>query len=105
MELIDGCIEFRDRAQALFRDSHGDHAPVVLVSIPLDETAFFQAIEEAGNVWIACNHSLADRSASEALPTRASENAKHVVLSAREGVLSKQRIQGLHQGVCGPHEV
>src|SRR5207247_5772584 len=79
-------------------------AAVVGLPFPRDEAALLHAVEKPGNVWVVRNHAVADAAAGKALRLSATQNAKNVVLSARESGRFQQLFGLLSESVGGLQE-
>lgn len=80
MQAGDRFIELGKQLQAFAGDARGNHAAVGGVAGTGGEAAFFQAIEETGDVGIASDHAVANFAAGKAAWTGSAEDAKDVVL-------------------------
>lgn len=92
MQVGYGLIERGEQLQSLASDADGDDAAVGRFARAGGETALFQAVDEARDVGVACDHSAADLVAGQPFLSGATQNAEGVVLSVGDA-------EGLEQ--CG----
>jgi hypothetical protein len=91
-------IETAQQFEAVRRDARHHHPPVPAFAAAGDQTAPFQAVEKAGDVGIAGDHSAGDVAAGQSVG-RTAQDAEHVVLVGGKVVLLEQCGQLAGQGV------
>ena len=79
VHLLDGSVQTAQRGKALRSNSNHDASPVLSVAITRQEPAFFYAIEQAGYIRVARDHTLGDLAAEQTL-RRPSQDTQHVIL-------------------------
>src|SRR5579872_2410831 len=72
-------IEFPQELQSLRGDARENHAAVFGFAAPRDQRALFEAVEQAGDVGVAGDHTLGNLAARQTFG-RASQDAENVVL-------------------------
>lgn len=100
-------MKFAYRLVELFKESAarlgnaGVHdAAIRAKPLPSDEAARVEAVENAGNVWVAGDHAVADLAAGAPLRFRAAENTKDVVLG-RGKVAGLEELLDVPEGEIG----
>lgn len=104
MAVMDWPIEACEKLQAR-RSNAGHHRAAVFdFTGSRDEVALFEAVEKAGDVWIACDHAIGYFSAGEAFG-RATQDAEDVVLGGREVFGFEDMVEAAGEHVRGAEEV
>lgn len=76
-------IEAIQLSQPFRSDAGHDRSPVLCLAGARDQSALFEAIQQARNIRVACNHATGDLPAREA-PGCAAEDPQNVVLCRRD---------------------
>ena len=99
VQVVYGLIELFEEFQAIRGDTGLNDAPVVILPLAGDQTVFFHAIQEAGHVRVAGNHSIGDAAAEKTLRFCAAEDAQDVVLGRRKTGRLDEMLGSLRQGI------
>ena len=100
-----GLLEFREEGEALRGDAGGHDAAVFRVPLTGDEASRFEAIEQAGDVGVAGDHSLGDGFAGEAVGGGISEDSQDVELGGGETPRFEKFVKIAHQAIGGADDV
>lgn len=101
VKFVNRVIEGFENFEALGSDMGDDDAAVVGLALASDEAALFHAVEEAGDVGIARDHSIADAAAGKAAGFGTAEDAKDIILSAGEAGVFEELVGLLDERVSG----
>lgn len=104
-ELGDGLVHFSEEGEAGGRYRCEDHAAVLLVALLADELEGLEASEEAGDVGIGCDHTVANDGAGKAVGVSAAEDAEDVVLGAGDVPAACAALHGALEAVGGAGDV
>src|SRR5712692_4625522 len=84
-------VEGFQKAECLRRDARLHDAAVVGLAYPGNQSALFQAIEEARHVRVVGDHAVTDAPAGQSFGLGAAKNTKDIVLRARKSRRSQKR--------------
>ena len=105
----EGVLQALDEFQSGGRDGGTDDAAIGFGAAPADEAAFFEAVEQAGDIGIAGEHAVGDFSAGQALKGAAgldaAEDSQDVVLRGREADGLKHFDGVADEHVGGPDDI
>lgn len=90
MQLLDGFVERGEERKSGGGDAHGDNAAVCSLARAGREFAFFQTVEQTGNVGVAGNHPVADLGTRQAGRLGATQDAEYVILRRGDTVRFQQ---------------
>src|SRR5579862_1738996 len=80
MDIGDRRVQIAQQIESMGRDAGHNHTAVAGLAAARNQGAFFEPIEQSGNVRIAGNHALADLTTGQSIGS-AAEDAQDVVLS------------------------
>src|SRR6266481_5669780 len=83
VDLLNRLIQTGQKLESLGRDLSDYCSAVLGVTETRDQATFFQAVEQARDIWIPSNHAAGNFSARQAV-RRSPQNAQHVVLCRRD---------------------
>jgi hypothetical protein len=85
---LDFWVQFFKEREPLFRDGVDDHSPVFRAPRSLDEPSLHELVDEAGHVGGRVEHAVNDLTARMAVRMHTAKNAKHIVVTELQIVLS-----------------
>jgi hypothetical protein len=89
VEIADRLIEALEQAEALRSNADEHFTAVGVLATSTDEAALFEAVEKAGDIRVAADHSHRDFAAEQAIGG-AAQDTENVVLVGREVVLHEE---------------
>jgi hypothetical protein len=104
MKVANRLIEMSKKVEPLGCNVNENLAPVGMPAAAADEAALFEAVEEAGNVRLAGDHSRGNFAAEEAIGS-AAKNAEHVVLIRGQVVFFQELGRAAGEQVGGSGEL
>ncbi len=98
-------VELSQHPQALRRDTGFHDASVPPLASTHNQSTILEPIEKPSHVGVSADHALSDFAARPPLPSRAAENAKHVVLRVGKACRLEGLFQLAEQSIGRAHEV
>ncbi len=105
MKFVYRLVEGGEQLQTFAGDADGDHAAVGGFAGAGGESAFFEAIGEAGDVGVAGDHAVSDLAARESVVAGSAEDTEHVVLGGGNAEGFEEGSFLLEEGVGCAEEV
>jgi hypothetical protein len=97
-------VQSFQKAECLWRDARLHDAAVVGLAFPRNQASLFHAVEETRHVRVVGNHAVANAPARQTFGFGSAENAKDVVLRARQASRLEELFRLLAEGISGFQE-